>query len=138
MKYILDTGPLVALLGRGEKHQKLINWARNTLSALPWPMFTCEAVLTETAHFTRDALSVARLVEAENLVIPFSFAEQAADIARIIETYDDRVVSLADACLVRMTELYRESTVITIDVSDFSAYRRFNREPITLITPPQP
>jgi len=41
---ILDTGPLVALLDRGEKHH---SWAVRQLQMLPLPWITCEAVLTE-------------------------------------------------------------------------------------------
>ena len=45
-------------------------------------------------------------------------------------------MSLADACIVRMTELMRDSRVLTLDRKDFAVYRRNGRELIPLIVPP--
>ena len=44
-------------------------------------------------------------------------------------------MALADACLVRMSEMVTGSTVFTMD-SDFRVYRRHRREPILLLIPP--
>jgi len=41
-------------------------------------------------------------------------------------------MSLADACLVRMAELYKDSVVFTFD-SDFKIYRKNRRQVIPLI-----
>jgi len=46
----------------------------------------------------------------------------------------DRPMSLADACLVRMAELYDEAAVLTLD-SDFTIYRKNGRQVIPLIAP---
>jgi uncharacterized protein len=46
-------------------------------------------------------------------------------------------MDLADACIVRMTELMPDSRVITVDRSDFSVYRRHGRDLIPLIVPPE-
>jgi hypothetical protein len=43
-------------------------------------------------------------------------------------------MSLADACLVRMSELRAAASVFTLD-SDFHVYRRNGREAISLIIP---
>jgi predicted nucleic acid-binding protein len=43
-------------------------------------------------------------------------------------------MSFADACLVRMTELHRDSRILTLD-RDFAAYRRNGRERIPLLAP---
>ena len=136
MKYVLDTGPLVAFLDANET-PALRRWAIATLSALPWPLYTCEPVLTEAAHFVRSPRALVELVEAGELLIPFTLADQASDLARIIGAYHGRKVSLADACLVRMAELWRDSTVVTIDAKDFAVYRRFGREVIPHISPPR-
>jgi hypothetical protein len=45
-------------------------------------------------------------------------------------------MDLADACIVRMTELTRDCRVLTVDRDDFSVYRRNNRELIPLVAPP--
>ena len=43
-------------------------------------------------------------------------------------------MSLADACVVRMAEIYEQHAVLTLD-SDFSIYRKHGRVPLTLIHP---
>jgi predicted nucleic acid-binding protein len=43
-------------------------------------------------------------------------------------------MSLADACLVRMSELYPKHRILTLD-SDFSVYRRNRQQVIPLLTP---
>ena len=43
-------------------------------------------------------------------------------------------MSLADACIVRMTEIYQQYTVLTLD-SDFTIYRKHGHEPLTVIFP---
>ena len=43
-------------------------------------------------------------------------------------------VSFADACLVRMSELWPEAPVFTLD-SDFRIYRRYKCQSLPLISP---
>lgn len=43
-------------------------------------------------------------------------------------------MSLADACLVRMSEIYANSVVFTLD-SDFRIYRKNKKQMINLIIP---
>jgi hypothetical protein len=45
-------------------------------------------------------------------------------------------MDLADACIVRMTELNRDCAVVTVDRSVFSVYRRNGRDTIPVIAPP--
>ena len=49
--------------------------------------------------------------------------------------YHDQGMQLADACLVRMSELKRDCRVITLDRRDFQVYRRFDRQMIPLVAP---
>ena len=51
MIYILDTGPLVAALRRPQDRDPFTPWAAKLIRSLPYPLFTCDAVLTEAAHF---------------------------------------------------------------------------------------
>ena len=44
-----------------------------------------------------------------------------------MQKYADVPMSLADACLVRMTEMIAEPVVLTTD-SDFGRYRRHDRQ----------
>ena len=43
-------------------------------------------------------------------------------------------MSLADACIVRMTEIYERYAVLTLD-SDFTVYRKHGSVPLALIHP---
>ena len=48
--------------------------------------------------------------------------------------YDDVPMSLADGCLVRLSEIDRDARVLTLD-SDFRIYRRHRHQVIPLIIP---
>ena len=52
----------------------------------------------------------------------------------MVRRYNDVPMSLADACLVRLAELYPQSPVLTLD-SDFVAYRKNGRQLIPIISP---
>jgi predicted nucleic acid-binding protein len=51
-----------------------------------------------------------------------------------MQRYASVPMSLADACLVRMSELSPKSTVISLD-SDFKIYRRNRRQAIPVLLP---
>jgi predicted nucleic acid-binding protein len=135
MIYLVDTGPLVAAFRRPEDRDPFTPWAARLLRSLPYPLFTCDAVLTETAHFLR---SPARLIEAINrglLVSRFDTQTAAPRLAELIKRYADHPLDFADACLVCLSEQTRDSKIVTVDRADFTTYRRFGREPIPLLLP---
>ena len=135
MRYAIDTGPLVALLSRGDVNHR---WARQTLDSLEPPLFTCEAVLSETCFLGREAKGdpddILALVERGLLVVDFRVGPQTSAVRKLMTKYADVSMSLADACLVRMTELDAEMTVITTDDA-FAAYRRVGRGAIPTLMP---
>ena len=55
-------------------------------------------------------------------------------VGRLLKKYADVPMSLADACLVRMTELDRDTKVLTLD-ADFRIYRRNRRQVVPVIMP---
>jgi predicted nucleic acid-binding protein len=55
-------------------------------------------------------------------------------VATQMAKHRDVPMSLADACLVRMSELHDRARVFTLD-SDFKRYRRHGRQAIPLIIP---
>jgi hypothetical protein len=61
-------------------------------------------------------------------------AEEAEHVRRLMTRYSGTPMSLADACLVRLTEQRRQARVLTLD-SDFRRYRRLGRQVIPLIAP---
>jgi uncharacterized protein len=132
---LCDTGPLVAFLNRGDGHHE---WADEQFGRLRGPLLTCEAVLSEAIFLLcEDGLSCDPLFEMGargKLLVDFCLPEHWADVRRLLRKYADQPMSLADACLVRMSELKRESVVLTLD-ADFKIYRRHGRDAIPLIAP---
>lgn len=51
-----------------------------------------------------------------------------------MQKYTDVPMSLADACLVRMTEIHPEPMILTTD-SDFDIYRRHGRRIVPCVMP---
>ena len=135
MIYLLDTGPLVAAFRRPGEKDPFSPWATRLLRSLPYPLFTCDAVLAEAAHFLR---SPAKLIESVNrglLVSRFDTQTAAPRLAELIEKYADCPMDFADACLVYMSEQTKDCKIVTIDRADFSVYRRHGREEIPLLVP---
>ena len=66
--------------------------------------------------------------------IAFSLAEQQAPVLALMQKYRDVPMSLADACLVRMTEIVADPIVLTTD-SDFRQYRRHGRQAVPCALP---
>ena len=69
------------------------------------------------------------------MVCPFVLTDEAAQIRGLWKKYADVPMSLADACLVRMSRTREHHHVITLD-RDFTVYRKRGRQPIPLIIPP--
>lgn len=135
MKEIADTGLIVALLFRNDPfHLWALEGFRNFA-----PFLTCDAVLTEAASFCPDPVAVLKLVARGDLVLDpdFSLAHEALHLATLASKYADRPMDLADACLVRMSELHSRCRIWTVDRNDFSTYRRLGRRGIPCEFPPE-
>jgi len=131
VKTLLDTGPLVALLNRDDHHHA---WALDTFDTLSLPLWTCAPVLTEAAYLTGRAADIMEMVADGHLRLGLDMEAQADAIQSLLTRYGKRM-DLADACLVRMSELNKRSQLLTLDRRDFSYYRRNGREVIPLIAP---
>lgn len=134
-RVIVDAGPLVALLNRSDTHHK---WVVQQLGDIQPPMLTCEAVLAEATYLTRAVPGArAALIEMLGegfLSIGIALADHHSTILTMVRRYTDVPMSLADACLVRLAELYPQSPVLTLD-SDFVVYRKNGRQVIPVIHP---
>ena len=132
---LADSGWIVAALDRRDQHHA---WAKAQLAMLTEPCLTCEAVLSECffllEHLHDGKTALCRFLNRGVIQIDFSFVQNKADVLRLIERYQSVPMSLADACLVRMSELLPQATVFTAD-GDFSIYRRNGRQTIPLLTP---
>ena len=130
---LVDSGALVALLDRREAHHA---WARETLTRQPAPWLTCESVLSETLFLLREPQAVAldRLLRRRHLQLAMNLADQLGAVLDLRAKYASVPMSLADACLVRMSETLPDPIVVTTD-SDFTIYRRHSRQVVPCLLP---
>jgi predicted nucleic acid-binding protein len=132
---ILDTGPLVAYLDQDERFH---GWAKTTFAGWLGPVVTCEAVLTEAMFLLRRHSSaqskLLELVVQGVLPLGFELGREIRPVKALWERYDNVPSSLADACLIRLSELRTGFAVCTLD-SDFGIYRRHRRQTIPLVMP---
>jgi hypothetical protein len=135
VKKLADTGLLVAAADPHDRHHP---WAAAALRKHA-PFHTCEAVILETAWMLGSPSGVLVLLARGDLVIDpdFVFSAEVPRLLELCRKYSDRPMDLADACLVRMTELTVRCKIWTIDRADFSAYRRHGRQLIPCEFPPQ-
>jgi uncharacterized protein len=132
---IVDTGPLVALLNRRERHHE---WCHEQFKILRPPLVACDAVISEACFLLRgidrgtDALM--QLLSRGVVATPFCLADELSPVARLLARYRSIPMSLANACLVRMSEQYADSTVFTLD-RHFRIYRKSGRTLIPTLMP---
>ena len=60
--------------------------------------------------------------------------QQMASVRALFERYDNVPASLADACLLRLSELHEPCKVFTLD-RGFLVYRRHGRKTVPVISP---
>ena len=132
---LLDTGPWVALHCRDDAFH---GWAREQFAGISGPLLTCEAVVAETtfllARNGHDPAKALALVSRGVVRIGMALGEEISSVQALFERYGNVPASLADACLIRMSERYARCRVLTLD-ADFHIYRRHGRKVIPLLRP---
>jgi uncharacterized protein len=132
---LVDAGPIVALLVAADRHHA---WARSAWSELEPPLLTCEVVLSEAQFLIRrfggNPLAALELVERGALQLDFHAANEVKRLLELQRTYRSLPMSLADACLVCMTEQHPSCRVMTTN-SHFCIYRRHGRQMIPVLMP---
>ncbi len=133
--FLLDTGPLVSFLAAGLIHHR---WAVEQWKRLRPPLLTCEPVLTEAAFLLKrkglDGDPLFALLERGVIRVALSVQDEQTGIRVLMRRYRNRPMSLADACLVRLSEMHPSATVLTLD-SDFRTYRRHGNKVIPVWMP---
>ena len=131
----LDTGPLVAWIDRRDPSHL---WTVEQLRQLRPPFATCEAVISEALFLLEDVpggpAMVMGMLREDLIRLAFDLEDHLEAVTALLNKYQNVPMSLADACLVRMTELHDRAQVFTLD-SDFRHYRRHGRQAIPLIIP---
>ena len=132
---ILDTGVLIAYLMPKDKFHV---WAVSQLSQISSPVLTSEAVITEACFLAQRIYqgqeTILKLIRQGHIIIPFTLTAEIEAIENFMQRYASVPMSLADACLVRMSEMYDRSPILTLD-SDFRIYRKHRNQTIPVIMP---
>jgi predicted nucleic acid-binding protein len=125
----------VSFLASGLEHHE---WATEEWKRLHPPLLTCQPVLTEAEFLLkregRDTDPLFALLDRGVIRIGLSIQEQQTDPRALMRRYRNRPMSLADACLVRLSEIHAAGEVLTLD-SDFRIYRRHGNKVIPLRMP---
>ena len=130
---IADSSALVAFISRDDQHH---DWIAAQAGSLPSPWLTCEAVLTEAFHLVGDrgAPKLKDLLRRGAVVLAFDLSDELEQVLALMDKYASVPMSLADACLVRMTETRPDPAVVTTD-ADFKIYRRHSRQVVPCLMP---
>jgi predicted nucleic acid-binding protein len=133
---LLDTGFIVALLDRSERHHAACKQIVQGLSA---PLITCEAVLAEACFLLRGLAgapeAVLKNVEDGIFQVPFRLSAASRSVRILLKKYAGVPMDLADACLVCLADEAGTGEILTLD-SDFRVYRwRKNRRFELLVSP---
>jgi uncharacterized protein len=132
---LLDTGSLAAVL---YKRDQFHTWAVEKIGKMSAPLLTCEAVIAEACFLSQRMLGSSKAVydfiETGAVKIEFNLAVEFENVKNLALRYQNVPMSLADACLVRMSEIHDNGTVFTTD-SDFIIYRKNTNQIIPTIIP---
>ncbi|HUE84533.1 MAG TPA: PIN domain-containing protein [Vicinamibacterales bacterium] len=132
---LLDTGPLVALVDARDRYHR---WAIAQWGDIEPPLLTCEAVISEACFLLDQAAggsaAVFQMLLREAVAIGFRLDEHLKEVDKLRTKYADVPMSVADASLVRMSEQFSRSAVLTLD-DDFKVYRKHGRYVIPLLSP---
>lgn len=130
---IVDSSAIVALLDPREEHHP---WAKDTLLRQPQPWFTCEPALTEAFFLLgpAGANALEDLLRKDYLKAGLALSDQMVPVLNLRARYSAVPMSLADACLVVMSEVLPDPVIVTTD-SDFRVYRRHHRQIVPCLMP---
>ena len=73
-------------------------------------------------------------MERNCVVVDFDLSGEIKAVKKLMSKYANVPMSLADTCLIRMTEIEKGSQIITLD-RDVSVYRRFDRQQVPVLMP---
>jgi len=131
MKPIADTGLLVGFLDSSDQYHQ---WAARCFDDLRSALTTCEAVIAETEYLVPGSGPLLmEMVDRGTLRIASLLPQETVTLAGLMKKYDG--MQFADACVVRLSEVLRDSVVYTTDKKDFMIYRRRGRDAIKVVAP---
>jgi predicted nucleic acid-binding protein len=112
---LLDTGFIVALLDRSERHHQRCKAA---LRSLRGALLTCEAVIAEACYLLREQASasdaILENVERGAFLIPFRLDESAPGVRALMKRYARVPMDFADACLVSLADTLGTGRILSL------------------------
>ena len=121
---LIDAGPLVALVDRGDAHHdaclEALKSIRDPLVTV-WPAFTEAMYLLGFSWEGQSALW--EMVETESVKLAPLDYQDAPRLKALMRKYRDLPMDLADAGLVRVAERDKLSRIFTLDRRHFRVYR---------------
>jgi predicted nucleic acid-binding protein len=132
---IVDAGPLVAFVNARDAFHA---WTVEQFKRYRGPMLTCEAAISESLYVLRNVPGgpdkIVGLLRTGGVRCAFGLDAEVTAVCKLLTKYADVPMSLADACLVRMSELLPKHDVVTLD-DDFHVYRRHRNQKIPVVRP---
>lgn len=122
---LVDAGPLVALIDRGEPEHKTCVHALTSLTSpmvSTWPALTEAMYLLGSAGGWRAQEALWKLMERGDLQLVDLDKSLRKRVRTLMAKYRDRPMDLADASLVAVAEELGLRRVFTLD-ADFRVYR---------------
>ncbi len=125
---LLDTGVIVALLDRAERHHEI---CASLVTSANFLLASCEAVIAESCYLLRHlpgaAEAVLENVERGVFHLPMQLSQTVGPVRGLLRKYRDTPADLADACLIQLADQLNTGDILTLD-RHFEHYRwRKNR-----------
>ncbi len=132
---LVDTGPLVAFFNRNDQYH---TWAVDAFTEQSCTLLTCEAVISEVVFITKNdgrvTEALSGMIRDGFLQIHNALGEAPLEIIQMVEKYSDLPGSLADLCLVWLSEKTEGTPILTLD-SDFHISRNAKGNPLSFRLP---
>ena len=121
-RVLVDTGPIVAYLHRGDAwHKAAVKFFRGWRGELltTWPVVTEAAYLSETP---KARLAIMQWLQRNLQALSLEVGDTAR-IERYYRKYADQNPDLADLSLLAVAERTGVRDILTVDARDFAIYR---------------
>lgn len=134
VRYLVDAGPLIGWFSRRDQWH---DWSTQALQAVDDVLWTSEAVFAEACYQlggnSAEVLALVELMDSGHLRLLSPLGSATSRLRLLLAKYPR--MDVCDASLVLLSETYSAAKIVTLDVRDFSVYRRFRNEPLPLICP---
>ena len=133
---LVDAGPLVAIVDRGDTHH-----ARcvDALQGIREPLITVWPAVTEALFLVRESwpaqAALLEMLESGAVGLLPLDEDDVPRMTELMAKYRDLPLDRADAALVRVAERERLRHVFTLDQRDFRVYRPAGLGRLSLIPP---